>query len=209
MEHHSNQEIDAILEELQRMDAAPPISVEIPRERAEESKWKKELLYWTGAILTAAAITFVIFGLIIRFVLVDGSSMEPTLSDGDRLLMYCLGYTPESGDIVILSDQTGMEIPLVKRVIATGGQTLDISPEGKVSVDGETLYEPYAVEQMKEIGNFDYPLTIPEGKIFVMGDNRNHSTDSRSEKIGLVDAEQVLGKVVFRLYPLDEVGPVS
>lgn len=208
MGHHSDQEIDAILEELQRMEAKPPVVADVPQEQAEGG-WKREAAYWIGAILTAAAITFVLFGLVIRFILVDGSSMEPTLSDGDHLVMYCLGYTPESGDIVILSDKTGLEIPLVKRVIAVGGQTLDISPEGKVSVDGETLYEPYAVEQMKEIGDYDYPLTIPEGKVFVMGDNRNHSTDSRSKKIGLVDADQVLGKVVFRLFPLDEAGPLS
>lgn len=211
MGHHSDQEIDVILAQLKEMEQASSAVSSVPVVPQEQRavRWKRELLYWAGSILAAAAITFVIFGLMIRFILVDGGSMEPTLSDGDRLVMYCLGYTPKSGDIVILSDKTGLEIPLVKRVIATGGQTLDISPEGRVSVDGKALYEPYAVEQMREIGNYDYPLTIPEGKVFVMGDNRNHSTDSRSEKVGLVDADQVLGKVVFRLFPLEEAGPVS
>ncbi len=205
---YSDQQIDEILEELKRLDAAPPsqaIPVELPKARS----WRRELLSWIGAVLSTFLVVFVLFGLVFRFVLVDGSSMEPTLSEGDRLIMYCLDNSPESGDVVILSDETGLGIPLIKRVIAAGGQTLDISPEGRVTVDGEPLYEPYAVEQMRDSGDYDYPLTIPEGQLFVMGDNRNHSTDSRSPEVGLVDEKEVLGKAVFRLFPFGRMGPVS
>ncbi|HIV19933.1 MAG TPA: signal peptidase I [Candidatus Merdivicinus intestinigallinarum] len=208
MGRYSDEQIDEILKELEQLDQTPQ-SRALPAEQPRPRSWRRELLSLAGAVLPALLVVFVLFGLVFRFVLVDGSSMEPTLSDGDRLIMYCLDDTPESGDVVILSDDTGLGIPLIKRVIAAGGQTLDISPEGRVTVDGEPLYEPYAVEQMKDTGAYDYPLTIPEGQLFVMGDNRNHSTDSRSPEVGLVDERKVLGKAVFRLFPLGRMGPVS
>ena len=208
MEHHSDREIEEILADLQRMEKIPAASPSLPEQTGRRGSWKRELAVWLGSMAAALAVTFLIFGVVFRFVLVDGSSMEPTLSDGDHLMMLCVGCTPETGDVVILSDETGLGVPLIKRVIATGGQTVSVTEDG-VSVDGEHLYEPYAVEQMREFGDYDYPFQVPEGKIFVMGDNRNHSTDSRSAKVGLVDESEVLGEAFFRLYPFHKFGPVE
>ncbi len=171
---------------------------------------KKELWEWFKAIVFAGAIVFVVFHFLIRVVSVDGSSMSPTLSHGDRLITSNLFYTPSYGDIVILSENTGLNEALVKRVIAVAGQTVDINENGEVLVDGKVLSEPYIAETIDDAhrGNQTYPLTIPEGKIFVMGDNRNHSTDSRFSDVGLIDTDEVLGRVIFRLLPLNRIGLV-
>lgn len=171
---------------------------------------KKELWEWFKAIVFAGVIVFVVFHFLIRVVSVDGSSMVPTLHDGDRLITSDLFYTPSYGDIVILSENTGLNEALVKRVIAVAGQTVDINENGEVLVDGKVLSEPYIAETIDSAhrGDQDYPLTVPEGQIFVMGDNRNHSTDSRFSSVGLIDTDEVLGRVIFRLLPLNQMGPV-
>lgn len=171
---------------------------------------KKELWEWAKAILFAGIIVFIIFHFLIRVVSVDGSSMVPTLQDGDRLISSNLFYTPEYGDIVILSENTGLNEALVKRIIAVAGQTVDINENGEVLVDGKVLSEPYIAETISDSrrGDHEYPVTVPEGKIFVMGDNRNHSTDSRFASVGLIDEEEILGRVIFRLLPLNKIGPV-
>ncbi len=171
---------------------------------------KKELWEWAKAILFAGVIVFIVFHFLIRVVSVDGFSMVPTLQDGDRLISSNLFYTPEYGDIVILSENTGLNEALVKRIIAVAGQTVDINENGEVLVDGKVLSEPYIAETINNSrrGDHDYPVTVPEGKIFVMGDNRNHSTDSRFSSVGFIDEEEILGRVIFRLLPLNKIGPV-
>ena len=117
---------------------------------------------------------------------------------------------PEKGDIVILTKDSFMTSPIVKRVIATEGDTVDIDFEtGEVSVNGEVLDETYIAEKTQTHFDMDFPQTVPEGCIFVMGDNRNHSTDSRCEALGMVDTRYVIGKVLMRIYPLNEIGTVS
>lgn len=172
---------------------------------------KEELIEWLKAILSAAVIVGVIFGLFIRPVEVVGSSMVPTLHDGDRLIVWKFCYEPKEGDPVILSEETGLDEALVKRVIAVAGQTVDIDEDGTVLVDGQPLDEDYIAEPINAAhrGDHDYPVTVPEGCIFVMGDNRNHSTDSRFDSVGFVDTDEVLGKVVLRILPLSDVGLVS
>lgn len=171
---------------------------------------KKELWEWAKAIFFAAVIVFIVFHFIIQVVTVKGSSMEPTLENQDRLVISNLFYTPETGDIVVLSDKTGLDEALIKRVIALPGQTVDINENGEVLVDGKVLSEPYIAELIDEDhrGNMDYPLTVPEGTVFVMGDNRNHSTDSRFLEVGFVEEGEILGRVIFRLLPLDKIGTV-
>ena len=171
---------------------------------------KKELWEWVKALLFAGIIVFIVFRFLIQVVSVDGSSMAPTLQDGDRLISSNLFYTPEYGDIVILSKNTGLNEALVKRIIAVAGQTVDINENGEVVVDGKVLSEPYIAETISDNrrGDFDYPVTVPEGMVFVMGDNRNHSTDSRFSAVGFIDEDEILGRVIFRLLPLDKIGPV-
>ena len=172
---------------------------------------KKELWEWAKAILFAAVIVFIVFRFIIQVVTVNGVSMEPTLEGGDRLIISNLFYTPAAGDIVVLSDETGLDEALIKRIIALPGQTVDINENGEVLVDGKVLSEPYIAERIDENhrGDMTYPLTVPEDSVFVMGDNRNHSTDSRDSQVGLVDEGEIMGRVIFRLLPLSKIGPVD
>ena len=139
--------------------------------------------------------------------------MDNTLQDGELMLVWSLGYTPRQGDIVVLNKTTAEFLgnrAIVKRVIATGGQTVDIDyGTGTVYVDGAALDEPYIREEMYLPFASTMQQThweVPEGSIFVMGDNRNYSTDSRDDRLGTVDEDYVLGKVVLGLWPLSRVG---
>ncbi len=181
------------------------------RDGKEPFNLKKELWEWLKAIVVAGIIVFIIFHFLIRVVTVDGSSMRPTLEDGDRLIISNLFYEPENGDVVILSEETGLDEALVKRIIAVEGQTVDINENGEVLIDGKVISEPYIAETIDGLhrGDQDYPVTVPEGCVFVMGDNRNHSTDSRFADIGMVQEEEILGRVLFRLLPLSQIGPID
>ncbi len=174
------------------------------------------------SVIISVFAVLLIFTFVCRPVTVDGTSMVPTLQDKDKLIMRMMGYTPKCGDIVIVEndsshryengtdgkiiDGSGMEKRLIKRVIAVGGQTVDIDFEAHtVTVDGEQLYESYIYEPTElDPGMFEYPVTVPEGYVFVMGDNRNNSTDSRSPLVGFVKEEDVIGKAVLRFYPFDK-----
>ncbi len=142
---------------------------------------------------------------------VDGDSMNNTLYDKDIMLISKLPYTPEPGDIIVCqtTESYGIERPLVKRVIAVGGQEVTIDYiNWKVTVDGVTLDENYVrFEEGKIMNPSNYlkeTFTVPEGKVFVMGDNRNHSLDSRSAAIGFIDERYILGKIKLRVYPFSE-----
>ena len=161
------------------------------------------LIYDVVSIFTTALVIIaMLFTFVIRFVGVDGSSMEPTLSDGDWLVVSAINNNIRVGDIIISTQPNSFNEPLVKRVIAKGGQTIDINFEsGDVIVDGKKLDEPYIKELTLTSEGVSFPLTVPEGTLFLMGDNRNGSTDSRSDLVGCVDERYVLGVVRFRLTP--------
>ena len=174
----------------------------------EETKQReipgRDLYEWTQALVGSVLAVVLVFTFLIRLIGVDGHSMVPTLQNGDRLLVLSslLDHDYEYGDIVVLLEESFLEEPIVKRVIATEGQTVDIDFEaGIVYVDGEALDEPYINEPTYMEEGTEFPLTVPEGCIFVMGDNRNHSSDSRDSRLGTVDTRCVLGKAVFLAFP--------
>ena len=193
---------------------------EQPMEDLQEQTPKKEpknplydcysLLHDLVYILAAITIVFVFF---VRLVGVDGPSMMPTLQDGDyvALLSNLFMGDLEQGDVIVARKESFENgEPIVKRVIATGGQTIDMDfHTGEVWVDGELLDEPYLREQMWKHEDMTFPATVPEGCVFVMGDNRNGSTDSRNSLLGMVDERYIVGHVLLRIWPLNAFGTVD
>ena len=182
----------------------------------EDASQKKEegrdLYEWTQALVCSVLAVVLLFTFVVRLIGVDGHSMVPTLQDGDRLLVLNALWDSDYqyGDIVVLRKDTFMDEPIVKRVIATEGQTVDIDfASGSVYVDGELLVEDYINEPTYVEEGTQFPLTVPEGSIFVMGDNRNHSSDSRSSDLGTVDTRYVIGKAVFLLFPGADEGTAN
>jgi len=145
-----------------------------------------------------------------RTMAVQEISMTPTLLDGDRMIVRSILYTPQRGDVVIFSRYDFSDgAALVKRIIGLAGDVIDVNPEtGFVYLNGEPLYEPYANEPIRRVGMRDisFPHTVPEGHVFVIGDNRNHSTDSRDSDIGPVDEREIIGQVVAIILPLNRAG---
>lgn len=171
---------------------------------------KKEVMEWMETLVWATVAVVLVFTFVGRTAVVSGSSMVPTYHDGDRMLISALGYSPKQGDIVVFADKGGDDENLIKRVIATEGQTVDIDFEtGEVTVDGVVLDEPYINETTHEEGNMEFPATVPEGHCFVMGDNRNNSRDSRFKSIGMVDERLILGRAYWQIFPLSKLGFVG
>ncbi len=187
---------------------APEAAAE-PAAEAAKGSWKHELLEWGKALAVAFAVVFMIFFVVLKIVRVDGGSMEPTLTAGDRLIISGIFYSPENGDIVVTSDKNGLNKPLVKRIIAVGGQTVDLGKDGGVLVNGLPLEEDYIDGAITDPGDLDFPLTVPEGCVLLMGDNRGHSTDSRSGQVGMLPEKESQGKVLLRFFPFDKFGGVE
>lgn len=176
-------------------------------EPEEKGSFKLDLYFWTQALVMALVFLILTFTLVGRVISVDGHSMVPTLHDRDLLLLQSIGYTPRQGDVVVLRKEGFIEsdAPIVKRVIAVGGQHVQVDySTGTVAVNGKTLDEPYINEIMVDPNNHFMnvlDVTVPEGSIYVMGDNRNHSSDSRDERLGPVSEDCILGKVLLSTLP--------
>ena len=171
----------------------------------EEKDLKKDIMLYLHDLVYVLSAIVVVMLLVFRLVVVSGSSMYDTLKHGDYLLLLSNTFyqEPEPGDIVVISKESfDNGAPIVKRVIATEGQTVDIDfEEGIVYVDGDPLEEPYTYTPTNNGGGVEFPLTVYEGFVFVLGDNRNGSRDSRYPEIGLIDEREIIGKAIFLMLP--------
>ena len=200
------------------------LPAEMKNEEIKED-WRQSLFEWLQLLVVVLVIIVGVFTFVGSVIGVDGSSMYPTLHDKDLMLVQRIGYTPRQGDVVVLrKDGTFGDEALVKRVIATGGQTVYIDYEANtITVDGQVLDEFYLNHEYDSAYGSDFmalrgdlnpayvyqSFTVPEGCVFVCGDNRNHSSDSRSESLGLVDERYVIGRVLLVFFPFGHFGLIQ
>ena len=184
-----------------------------------------DLLDLIESILCSVFLEFLVFTILIRIDTVEGASMVPTLVNGDRLIISELGYTPQQGDVVIINarksyqlgsaqqvvESEGLNKLIVKRIIALGGQNAVIDfYTGTVTVDDQLLQEGYInTLTTRDEGGMQFPVVVPEGYVFVLGDNRDISKDSRHPNVGFVPESEIMGKALLRVIPLDKFGKVG
>lgn len=184
-----------------------------------------DLLDLIESILCSVFLVFLVFTFLFRIATVEGASMVPTLVNGDRLIISELGYTPQQGDVVIINarksyqldsaqqvvESEGLNKLIVKRIIALGGQKVDIDfNTGTVMVDDQVLQEGYInTLTTRDEGGMQFPVVVPEGYVFVLGDNRDISKDSRHPNVGFVSESEIMGKALLRVFPLDKFGKVG
>lgn len=178
------------------------------KEKEQIGRFKSEFFSWGESLISVLIFFVITFIFFVRLIGVDGTSMYPTLEDHNIMLTSNWGYHPARGDIVVLNKESFWNgLPIVKRIIAVGGDEVDIDFEaGEVTVNGERLDEPYIAEPTFKREDMEFPQTVPEGCVFVMGDNRNWSTDSRNSALGMVDERYILGHVLTIAYPFDKIG---
>ena len=178
-----------------------------------------ELYEWVDCAVITIICILLMFTFVFRQVKIDGGSMEPTLHNEERVIVSDMFYTPEYGDNVVISSEVYDNVPIIKRVIATEGQWIDIY-DGLVYVgNSKDDMKPVGSEFVGDIyteaalggglyGSLDYPLQVPENHVFVLGDNRSVSLDSRTTVVGLIDERHILGKALYRIYPISEFGSI-
>ena len=180
------------------------LEAELKREKYRGRYWK--MLRGTVAVLVVVAATAVLISnLLLPILRIYGSSMTPTLVNGNIVAAVRNG-TYQRGDIIAFYYNNKI---LVKRVIGMPGEWVDMDENGNVTIDGEPLEEPYLTEKALGECDIELPYQVPEGRYFVMGDHRSVSSDSRSNQVGCVSEEQIVGKLLFRLWPLDEIGTIE
>jgi len=179
---------------------------------------KASIFEWVDVIVMALIAVVLVFSFVFRVATIEGDSMLNTLVGGERVVISDFNYTPKQGDIVVISRNAENSVegtftsqgPIIKRVIATENQTVDINfALGVVYVDGVALEEDYTSSLTVRKDDLDFPMVVPEGCIFVLGDNRAVSLDSRSSEIGdngMIDTRYVLGHAVFRIFPFNRIG---
>ena len=171
------------------------------KKKVKQTNEKLNVFEIFEAIIAAFFVITLVFTFIFRVFSVDGPSMKPTLQDGDKVIVSTMGYKAQKGDVVVLSSTEGLKKPIIKRVVAVAGDTVDINfTTGVVTVNG--IEEHYTDELTTQQFDVAFPLTVPEGTVFVLGDNRGVSLDSRSTQVGCVDERLIVGKVLFRFFPL-------
>ncbi len=191
----------------------------------ENKQFKRDLFDWIEVLVHAILAVVLCFSFLFRIATIDGDSMMNTLVEGERVVINNIFYTPKAGDIVVISrnkqndvyDNNPQDKPIIKRIIATEGQSVDIDFEqGIVYVDGVELDEPYTkpMQPYEKYAKYDiqFPVTVDEGCVFVLGDNRPVSLDSRSSQIGeygMIDTRYILGHAVFRVFPFNKIGKID
>lgn len=202
---------------LQRNDTKPFFD----RSKKRVSPAKMFIFDWLEVLVHAIVGVVICFSFLFRIATIDGPSMLDTLHDGERVIITNLFYEPKVGDIVVISRNKENNIftatednsPIIKRIIAMEGQTVDIDFEaGIVYVDGIALDEPYTRTPTNEKYDIEFPVTVDEDCVFVLGDNRNLSFDSRSSRIGeygMIDTRYILGHAVYRVFPLNKIGKID
>ena len=198
----------------------------LPEEAPQKKSFTQELFEWLDVLVVAVVSVVILFSLFFRVATIEGSSMLNTLVGadpysgipGDKVIITNFAYTPKYGDIVVISrnvensteKQNASQGPIIKRVIAVGGQTVDIDfSTGTVYVDGKALKEDYISTPTTSKYDINFPVYVPEGCVFVLGDNRQYSLDSRSSQIGengLIDTRYILGRAILRIFPFDKIG---
>ena len=198
------------------MDNSPEI-LENAENKPKNSRNKLEIFDWLEIVVASVVIVTILFTFIFKVVTISGDSMVDTLHHGEKIVISKLFYTPDRGDIVVISrnednstDYKSEETCIIKRIIATEGQIVDIDFErGIVSVDGVPLEERYTYTPTNLRGDVEFPVIVPEGHVFVLGDNRNVSADSRKSTLGnngMVDTRNILGRALLRYLPFDRFG---
>lgn len=175
-----------------------------PNARSVAKTWWNLLYDWAEAIAIAVLAVVFIFAFLFRVVTVDGQSMNRTLKHGEQLILSRFSYTPSHGDIVVLQMEQEQRL-LIKRVIGVAGDTIEVTKDGQVLRNGEVLEEPYISDKTAQEGMTD-PVVVPEGHVFVMGDNRASGWSWDSRSFGCIKYNEVVGKVVFRISPLNRMG---
>lgn len=157
-------------------------------------------------LIFAFIVVILVMTFFFRMVDVDGESMMDTLHDRDRVIVTNFCYTPKDGDVVVISHGQNLNKPIIKRVIATDGESLNIDfKTGTVTVNNVVIDEPYIKDLTTKQGDAEIPSVIPKGMVFVMGDNRNHSTDSRFTTVGLISEKDIIGKAPIVIFPFDRI----
>ena len=184
-------------------------------EKKGSGKAVRAILEWGEELVIAVVLIAVVFTFVFRIITVTGTSMVPNYNDNDRVLVIGSSLGVEQGDVVVITNV--LDEPIIKRVIATEGQTVDFDYDSKsVLVDGKVLDEtqfglqngiteqPYTSFEL-----LDFPQTVPEGCVFVLGDNRSVSEDSRYQVVGMIDKRDILGKAIFHIFPFQKIGPAK
>ncbi|MCD7839294.1 MAG: signal peptidase I [Erysipelotrichaceae bacterium] len=202
-ERKENGTNDAVVSKKIKTASIPSVEeVENERQRLQQrNQYVKTVLSTTSTLIVVAAIAVLLATLFLPVLQVSGSSMEPTLYDGDIIVLVSTNDF-ETGDLVGFYYQNKL---LLKRVIGGPGDIIDIDVSGNVTVNGELLDESYVNELAMGDTDLVYPYQVPENRYFVMGDNRATSVDSRSSVIGCIEKDQIIGKVILRVWPLQRL----
>lgn len=179
------------------------------KDEKEEKNVKKEILSWVFYIAFVIVLTYLIITFVGQRTMVDGRSMNPTLNDGDNLIVEKLSYRfgdPQRFDIIVFPPQGAPKDHYIKRIIGLPGETVQIDDDGNIYINGEVLEEDYGLETIQNPGRAREPITLGDDEYFVLGDNRNNSTDSRTDKVGNVKRSTITGRAWVRIWPLSDIG---